>query len=136
MITIRHYNTKFLSSLRNRPFQCQPRIRLKVARPLLAPVAKKLCNCKQGVFTSKTCSFSKNYFASKSSAVYEAFSNAYPDSEVPSKTTMHRLMFRDTGSVWVSSKRRWTFSASPIKLLSSTKQKLKERRHQLFILLY
>jgi hypothetical protein len=44
----------------------------------------------------------EHYFASKSfSAVREAFSNAYPDKEVPNKTTVHRLVtkFRDTGSV-------------------------------------
>jgi hypothetical protein len=44
----------------------------------------------------------EHYFASKSfAAVLEAFSNAYPDKEVPNKTTVHRLVknFRDTGSV-------------------------------------
>jgi hypothetical protein len=42
------------------------------------------------------------YFTSLSfDAVREAFSNAYPDNEVPNKTTVHRLVikFRDTGSV-------------------------------------
>jgi hypothetical protein len=61
----------------------------------------------------------EHYFASKSfAAVREAFSNAYPDKEVPSKTTIHRLVkkFRDTGSVCVSSRRWWTFSASAVKL--------------------
>jgi hypothetical protein len=45
----------------------------------------------------------EHYFASKSfAAVREAFSNAYPDNEVPNKT-IHRLVtkFRDTGSVCV-----------------------------------
>jgi hypothetical protein len=40
-------------------------------------------------------------FASKSfAAVREAFSNAYPDKEVPNMTTVHLLVteFRDTGS--------------------------------------
>jgi hypothetical protein len=44
----------------------------------------------------------ENYLASKSfAAVREAFSNAYPDKEVPNKTTIHRLVTasRDTGSV-------------------------------------
>jgi hypothetical protein len=44
----------------------------------------------------------EHYFASESSAtVREAFSNAYPDIELPNKTTVHRLVitFRDTGSV-------------------------------------
>jgi hypothetical protein len=43
----------------------------------------------------------EHYFASKSfAAVREAFSNAYPDTEVPNKTTIHRLVtnFLDTGS--------------------------------------
>jgi hypothetical protein len=46
----------------------------------------------------------ENYFASKSfAAVREAFSNAYPDKEVPNKVTIQRLVteFRDTGSVCV-----------------------------------
>jgi hypothetical protein len=35
----------------------------------------------------------EHYFASKSfTAVREAFSNAYPDNEVPNKTTIHRLV--------------------------------------------
>jgi hypothetical protein len=44
----------------------------------------------------------EHYFASKSfAAIREAFSNAYPDKEVPNKTTIHRLVtkFRDTKSV-------------------------------------
>jgi hypothetical protein len=41
------------------------------------------------------------YFALKSfAAVRELFGNAYPDKEVPNKTTVHRLVkkFWDTGS--------------------------------------
>jgi hypothetical protein len=44
----------------------------------------------------------EHHFASKSfAAVREAFSNAYPDKEVPNKTTIRRLVtsFRDTGNV-------------------------------------
>jgi hypothetical protein len=44
----------------------------------------------------------EHFFASKSfAAVREAFSNAYPDKDVPNKITIHRLAtkFRDTGSV-------------------------------------
>jgi hypothetical protein len=44
----------------------------------------------------------EHYFASKSfAAVREAFSNVYPDKEVPNKTAIHRLVttFRDTGSI-------------------------------------
>jgi hypothetical protein len=44
----------------------------------------------------------EHYFASKSfAAIREAFNNAYPDKEVPSKTTIHQMVtkFRDTGSV-------------------------------------
>jgi hypothetical protein len=43
----------------------------------------------------------EHYLASKSSAaVREAFSNAYPDEEVPNKT-IHKVVtkFRNTGSV-------------------------------------
>jgi hypothetical protein len=45
----------------------------------------------------------EHYFASQSfSAVREAFSNAYPDKEVPNKT-IRRLVtkFWDTGSVYL-----------------------------------
>jgi hypothetical protein len=69
-----------------------------VARPLLTPVAQTLCRYEYGLFTSNTCV----HFESKSFAdIREAFNNAYPDKEVPSKTTIHRLVtqFRDTGSV-------------------------------------
>jgi hypothetical protein len=44
----------------------------------------------------------ESYFASKSfAAIREAFSNAYPDKEVPNKSTIHWLVtkFRNTGSV-------------------------------------
>jgi hypothetical protein len=44
----------------------------------------------------------EHYFASKSfAAVREEFSSAYPDKEVPNKTTIQRLVteFWDTGSV-------------------------------------
>jgi hypothetical protein len=44
----------------------------------------------------------EHYITSKSfAAVREAFSNAYPDKEVPNKTKIHQLVtkFRDTGSV-------------------------------------
>jgi hypothetical protein len=54
----------------------------------------------------------EHYFASKSfAAVREAFSNAYPDKEVPNKTTVHRLVtkFQDT-------RRGWIFSVSGVKL--------------------
>jgi hypothetical protein len=44
----------------------------------------------------------ENYFTSKLfAAVREAFSDVYPDKEVPNKTKIHRLVtkFRDTGSI-------------------------------------
>jgi hypothetical protein len=44
----------------------------------------------------------EHYFALKSFAVVrESFSNAYPDKEVPNKTTIHRLVtkYRETRSV-------------------------------------
>jgi hypothetical protein len=63
------------------------------------------------------------YFASKSfAAVREAFNNAYPDKEVPNKTTVHRVVtkFRDTGSVYnrkhVRRRTLLIFSASAAKL--------------------
>jgi hypothetical protein len=52
----------------------------------------------------------ERYFASKSfAAVREAFSNEYPDKEVPNKKTIHRLVttFWDAGSVGVSLRRWW-----------------------------
>jgi hypothetical protein len=74
-----------------------------VARPLLTPVAQKLCGWEYGVFASRTYIFIlEHFFLSKSSAALrEAFRNAYRDKEVPSKTAVHRLVtkFRHTGSV-------------------------------------
>jgi hypothetical protein len=69
-----------------------------VARPLLTPVAPKLCSRKHG----ERLIILEHYFTSKSfAAVREAFSSAYPDKEVPNKTTTRRLVTksRDTGSV-------------------------------------
>jgi hypothetical protein len=46
----------------------------------------------------------EHYLASKSlAAVREVFSSAYPDKEVPNKTTIHRLVttFRDAGGVYL-----------------------------------
>jgi Holliday junction resolvase len=46
----------------------------------------------------------EHYLASKSfAAIREAFSNGFPDKEVPNKATVHRLevKFRDTGSVYL-----------------------------------
>jgi hypothetical protein len=46
----------------------------------------------------------EHYLAAKSfAAVREALSNAYPDKEVPNKTTIHRLVtkFRGTGSIYL-----------------------------------
>jgi hypothetical protein len=53
----------------------------------------------------------EHHFASKSfAAVREAFSNAYPDKELPNIPTIYRLVikFQDAGSVCVSSRRWWT----------------------------
>jgi hypothetical protein len=64
----------------------------------------------------------EHYFASKSSAaVREAFSNAYPDKEVPNKTIFRRVnKFRDTGSVCgdkcsLSYKNSWNYSRTDFK---------------------
>jgi hypothetical protein len=51
-------------------------------------------------------------YVSKSFAtVREACSNAYPDGEVPNKIAIHRLVtkFRGIGSVFVPSRRWWTY---------------------------
>jgi hypothetical protein len=52
----------------------------------------------------------------------EAFSNAYPDKEVPNKTTMHRLVtkFRDTGSaclwqVLIERQNSWNYGRTDFK---------------------
>jgi hypothetical protein len=70
----------------NLPCDTQVKVTL-VARPLLTPVAQKLqvrtwCIHEQ-----------EHFFASKSFAdVRKAFVNAYPDKEVPKKTTIYRLV--------------------------------------------
>jgi acyl carrier protein phosphodiesterase len=56
--------------------------------------AKRVCLRRECVFILE------HFFASKSfDAVREAFSNAYPDKELPNKTTIHRLVttFWNTG---------------------------------------
>jgi hypothetical protein len=76
-----------------------------LARPLLTSVAQRFCRCKHGVFTLE------HYTATKSfAALHEAFSNAYPDTEVPNKATVHRLVtkLRDTRNICVTSVRRVT----------------------------
>jgi hypothetical protein len=72
-----------------------------VARPLLTPVAKKCAGANPVYSRAERVFILEHYFASKSfAAVREAFSNAYPDKEVPNKT-IRRLVtkFRETGSV-------------------------------------
>jgi hypothetical protein len=68
----------------------------------------------------------EHYFASKSfAAVREAFSNAYPDKEVPNKTIVHRLVTKfGTQEVFVcdkcsSSDRTAEITAVPIANSSS-----------------
>jgi hypothetical protein len=57
-----------------------------VARPLLTPIAQKSCRCEHGVSRAERVVL-EHYFASKSFAsVREAFSDAYPDKEVPNNT--------------------------------------------------
>jgi hypothetical protein len=75
------------------------------------PVAQKLCWCKHGVFTSRMRVHSLTLLLSKSfAALRKTCRNVYSDKEVPSNTTIHRLLtkFPDRGSVPVSSRRRWT----------------------------
>jgi hypothetical protein len=66
---------------------------------LLKTFAQKLCMYEKCSFTNKTCVLSRT--SKQFVAVREAFSNAYPDKEVPNKTTIHLPVtkFRDTGSV-------------------------------------
>jgi hypothetical protein len=73
---------------------------------------------------AETVSVLENYFASKSfAALRETFSTAYPDKEVPNKTTMHRVgtKFRDTGSVclWqvllIERQNSWNYGRTDIK---------------------
>jgi hypothetical protein len=73
-----------------------------IARPLLPPLAQKLCSANMVYSRAERVFIIEHHFASKSfAAVREAFSNAYPDKEVPNKTTVYRLVtkFRDPGSV-------------------------------------
>jgi hypothetical protein len=57
------------------------RIRVSfVARPLLTPVARKLCGCEHDVFTSRMCVHSRILFRIEiAAAVREAFNNSYPE---------------------------------------------------------
>jgi hypothetical protein len=66
--------------------------------------ANMVCSRAERVFVLE------HYFASKScAAVREAFSNAYPDKEVPNKRAVQLVTtFLDTGNVRVSSRRWWT----------------------------
>jgi hypothetical protein len=73
-----------------------------VARQLLTPVARNCAGANMVYSRTERVFVLEHYFASKSFiAVHEAFRNAYPDEEVPNKTTIHRLVtkFLDTGSV-------------------------------------
>jgi hypothetical protein len=61
-----HYGTKVKSKVRplrviDPPYiPCDTRLKVNVvARPLLTPVAQKLCRCEHGVFTSITCVHSR-----------------------------------------------------------------------------
>jgi hypothetical protein len=71
-----------------------------VARSLVTPVAQQLYGFEHGVFTSRKGVHS-HHFASKSfAAAPEAFSNAYPENEVPNKTKIRLVTkLRDTRSV-------------------------------------
>jgi hypothetical protein len=99
--TITYYGTTMKSEadppLCNRlsqpsPVTLEKKITL-VARPLITPVAQKLCRCEYGVFTNRTSVHYRTLLASKSfAAVREAFSNTYSDKEVQNQTTIHRLV--------------------------------------------
>jgi hypothetical protein len=85
------------------------------ARPLLLPVAQKLCRCKHDVFSNRTCFHLEPYFSSKSfAAVHVVFSDTYPPKKVLNTKAKHRqvITFRDV-EVFVSSG-RWRTSASKV----------------------
>jgi hypothetical protein len=66
-----------------------------VARPLLTPVAKNCAGAYMMHSREERVFILEHYDASKSfAAVQEAFSNVYPNKEVPNKTTVHRLVTR------------------------------------------
>jgi hypothetical protein len=81
-----------------------PPVTLQSRSPLLlgrwSRHLRKRCAGANMVYSRAECVFIlEYYFASKSfAAVHESFSNAYPDKEVPNKTTIHRLVTksRDT----------------------------------------
>jgi hypothetical protein len=107
--TITYYNTKIKSEAGlppcNRFAQSprDPRVNVTlVARPLLTPVAQKLCGANMVYLRVEHVFILEYYFASKSfAAVRKAFSNAYPVKQGPNKATRHRLVtqFRDAGNV-------------------------------------
>jgi hypothetical protein len=106
--------------------------RKKIARPLLTPVAQICTSSNMVQSRGERVFILEHYFASKSSsAVREAFSNAYPDKEVTSKTTIHRLVrtFRDTGSVclWKALTERrntWNYGRTDFKTSISCKNSI------------
>jgi hypothetical protein len=64
----------------------------------------------------------EHHFASKSAAaVHESIMSAYPDNEVPNKTTAHRLVtaFGGTG-VFVCDKRSWRDKVAEVTALPTS----------------
>jgi hypothetical protein len=106
--TITYYGTKIsqadpppVISSHTLPHVTRVKVSL-IALPLLTLVARRCSGVNMVYSWAERLLIPELYFASKSfAAVREAFSNAYPDKEVPNKTTVHRLVtkFRDTGSV-------------------------------------
>jgi hypothetical protein len=107
--TITYYGTKIKSETGpprvilslNLPSDTRVKVTL-VARPLSRQLRKSCTGVNMVNSRTERVFFLKHCFASTSfDAVREAFSNAYPDKEVPNMTTIHRLVskFRDTGSV-------------------------------------
>jgi hypothetical protein len=63
-----------------------------VTRPLLTPVAQKLCWCEHVHSQAERVLILRHYFASKSfAAVCETFSNACPDKKVPTGNDISRV---------------------------------------------
>jgi hypothetical protein len=82
----------------------------------------------------------EHHFVSKSfAAVREAFSNAYPDKEVPNKIAIHRLVktFRDTGSsclwqVLIERQKSWNYGRTDFKQCISCNDGMRLQEFNLF----
>jgi hypothetical protein len=81
-------NSTKLNQKRVRPLPCHTRVKVILfARPLLTQLRKSCAEANMVYSQAERVFILEHYFASNSFvAVREAFSNAYPDKEVPNKT--------------------------------------------------